>query len=187
MDGLCQAGVMTPSKKFRENIYHRIGIKDPGQEQTAVMSQDKEIQMFRKVIRDSRLFEDPYSNSALKSITGEILHPDLVNFYNTCQKNFENYVSNKKDELLPVFVKMEDEVQYNDINNWTINKISQEIQQSITSLPDEELGLIYQDMFRTDIVKSNKAGDIQFLQELRGLHQMMQAEELPDEFPFVNL
>ena len=32
--------------------------------------------MVRKVNRVSRLFEDPYLNSALKSITGEILHGD---------------------------------------------------------------------------------------------------------------
>lgn len=40
-------------------------------------------------------------------------------------------------DLLPVFVIFDDEIQFNDINNWTITKTDTEILQSICKIQDD--------------------------------------------------
>ena len=43
--------------------------------------------MFCSYIRESDLLENSHEELPLRSIDGEILHPDLVNFYFQCKDN----------------------------------------------------------------------------------------------------
>ena len=61
----------------------------------------------------------------------------LVNLYFTAQKNYHAYLIDDDYDLLPVFVIFDDEIQFNDINNWTITKTDTEILQSICKIQDD--------------------------------------------------
>ena len=60
--------------------------------------------MFRSYITESGLLENPHKELPLISIDGEILHPDLVNFYFQCKDNYLACRSDSECELKPVFV-----------------------------------------------------------------------------------
>ena len=55
----------------------------------------------------------------------------MINFYQTALQNYSKYLLDPNVELEPVFVTYEDETEFNDINNWTIEKIKQKTQQLI--------------------------------------------------------
>ena len=93
-----------------------------------------EIHSVRKLIRESKLLADPNKEILLKSLDGQNLHPSSVNFYFIASENYTLYLSNKDSELQPVFITHADEIQYNDINNWTINQIDKEIEKLISEI-----------------------------------------------------
>ena len=96
-----------------------------------------EIHSVRKLIRESKLLADPNKEILLKSLDGQNLHPSSVNFYFIASENYTLYLSNKDSELQPVFITHADEIQYNDINNWTINQIDKEIEKLISEIKSE--------------------------------------------------
>ena len=91
------------------------------------------------MIRESNLFVEPEAHYLkLTTLDGNMLHPSLVNFYLTSQRNFLSYLSDNDCELEPVFITLEDEKKYNDINNWTIQKIDEELAQRIIKVDNTE-------------------------------------------------
>lgn len=124
-----------PLKKIRESIFNQLNVKDSGNDQSnsVTFSQEREIQMFRAVIRNSSVLENPTDLLPFKSLDGQQLHPDLVNFMCKCKENFENYIMNGKDtELSPLFVTISDEETFNDVKTWTNSKILQECEKLIS-------------------------------------------------------
>ena len=81
--------------------------------------------MFRGMIRQSCVLEDPFKRFPLMGFDGTPLHPNLVNFYNIAKTNYNIYIKENKSELQPVFVTFKDEKEYNEVSNWTIAKIQQ--------------------------------------------------------------
>lgn len=85
-------------------MFQQLNLKDPS-ESSCTLSQRKEIQMFRSIIRQSHVLEKPFEPMPLQSLAGQELHPDLVNFMSTCSENFQNYVEKGKEaDILPLFV-----------------------------------------------------------------------------------
>ena len=61
-------------------MFRQLNLKDPSESETScTLSQLKEIQMFRSVIRQFRVLEKPFEPMPLQSLAGQELHPDLVN------------------------------------------------------------------------------------------------------------
>ena len=107
----------------RISVFKKSNIKDPGNQRSSVFNFVLEIQSVRKVVRESKLLVDPQKESPLQSIDGIKLHPSLVNFFFTASENYSLYITEKESDLKPVFVTYGDEIEYNDINNWTIRQI----------------------------------------------------------------
>ena len=118
-----------------------------------------EIHSVRKLIRESKLLADPNKEILLKSLDGQNLHPSSVNFYFIASENYTLYLSNKDSELQPVFITHADEIQYNDINNWTINQIDKEIEKLISEIKSENE--------RVSKRALHVSSHVSFLQELR--------------------
>ena len=76
--------------------------------------------------------------SPLISFDGTKLHPSLVNFYYTAIDNYKSYLKDSRADLAPVFVTFEDVKSFNDINNWTIDKIDTEIAKLTSTLGSED-------------------------------------------------
>ena len=118
-----------------------------------------EIHSVRKLICESKLLADPDKEIPLKSLEGQNLHPSSVNFYFIASENYTLYLSNKDSELQPVFITHADEIQYNDINNWTINQIDKEIEKLISEIKSENE--------RVSKRALHVSSHVSFLQELR--------------------
>lgn len=58
----------------------------------------------------------------------------MVTFYQRALQNYSKYLLDPNVELEPVFVTYEDKTEFNDINNWTIEKIKQKKQQLIKQM-----------------------------------------------------
>ena len=52
----------------------------------------------------------------------------MVTFYQRALQNYSKYLLDPNVELEPVFVTYEDKTEFNDINNWTIEKMKQKKQ-----------------------------------------------------------
>jgi hypothetical protein len=76
------------------------GLNDPSDEHGSTFNHDKEVQMFRTVIRKSNLLENPHLKESVMSLDWQELHPDLVNFMTVAYQNFYKYVNHGK----PVFI-----------------------------------------------------------------------------------
>lgn len=96
-------------------MFQQLSLKDHYETETScTLSQQKEIQMFRSVIRQSHALEKPFEPTPLQSLAG--LHPDHVNFMSTCSENLQNDVEKVKEaDRLPLFVTYADEEKLNDL------------------------------------------------------------------------
>ena len=152
-------------KENRQKLYERANTKDPSSEESSIFGFDNEIKMFQESIRVSGILEDPFSEIPLCALDGSNLHPDLVNFYIVADENYQKYKNDKNSDLAPVFVTNNDEVAYNDVNNWTIKKIIKETKSLIAQFSNDEADK-YQSLF--DTLKSRKkATYISFFEEIR--------------------
>ena len=150
----------------RKKVLDRLGMQDPNVE-SSIFNFDPEISMFRKVIRESQILDNPYDDEdPLRNIEGGLLHPELVNFYFTAQENYEAYLRNPSSDLSPVFITQEDEEQYNNVKNWTIKKIKSKCGELIQSFLDDDLKEKYSGIMKS-ITKANKGMLISFYEELR--------------------
>lgn len=132
-----------PLKQVTQSVLDNFGLKDPSDEHGSTFNHDKEVQMFRTVIRKSNLLENPHLEESLKSLDGQELHPDLVNCMTVAYQNFYKYVNHGKDaELSPVFIILSDEEVFNDVNSWTNNTIVVETQKLISEFNDESFKCI---------------------------------------------
>ena len=122
----------------RKNLDKRCGLTDPSSNESSVFKFDEEIQMLRLMIRTSCTLQDPYELYQLRSLDGELLHPDLVNFYYTCVENYHHYLEDPSVELAPVFASLEDEINFNDAKNWSNSKIISETELLINQFSDPE-------------------------------------------------
>ena len=118
-----------------------------------------EIHSVWKLIRESKLLADPNKEILLKSLDGQNLHPSSVKFYFIASENYTLYLSNKDSELQPVFITHADDIQYNDIKNWTINQIDKEIEKLISEIKSENE--------RVSKRALHVSSHVSFLQELR--------------------
>jgi hypothetical protein len=84
-------------KQNRKSVFQRLGIRDPGTEQTATFNVELEVQMFRRQLRASKLFEEPFKLEPLVSVEGNVLCPDLVIFYLTLTTYYESYLSDQSN------------------------------------------------------------------------------------------
>lgn len=94
------------------------------------------------------------------------MHPSLVNFYFIAQNNYNAYIFDNNSELQLVFVIFSDEVEFNDIQNWTITNIDDEIKQLISNIKDDDEKKGVQMTFKK--LKGKQNGfRVTFLNELR--------------------
>ena len=88
----------------------------------------------RIAIRKSGILSHPHVEFPLRSTEGNVLYPNLINFYRTALQNYSKYLLYPNVELESVLVICEDETEFNNIDNWTIEKIKQKIQQLIQQM-----------------------------------------------------
>lgn len=161
-------------RKIRESLFHRLDMKDPGNEDTVTLCHDYEIQMLRREIRSSKLFENVYEEGCLKALNGSQIHENLLYFMATANDNLYSYMKNGKDaDLTPIFTTYAEEEAYNDINTWTLKKIKSEIQTVIKSFPDENLECVYMELYKQNVEKQNKRCHIQYLEEVRAAKESL--------------
>ena len=123
-------------------------MNDPSDEHGSTFNHDKEVQMFRTVIRKSNLLENPHLKESVMSLDWQELHPDLVNFMTVAYQNFYKYVNHGKDaELSPVFITLSDEEVFDDVNSWTNNTTVVETQKLISYLQVSDNYMLIYSMF----------------------------------------
>ena len=152
-------------KVNRESVFKKAGIPDPGHVSSSIFNFALEVQSVRKIVRESNLLRDPKVPSPLMSLDGKTLHPTLVNFYTTAISNYHLYLGDVDAELAPIFVTYDDENAFNDVNNWTIDKIDDEISTLIDKLTDEERQKWVLSL--KTIKRKTKVHHVQLLQNLR--------------------
>ena len=68
-------------------VFTKATLKDLGSSKSSIFKFEEEVQMLRNVIRDSGILLNPLEEFPLKSLSGKLLHPTLVNFYFTATEN----------------------------------------------------------------------------------------------------
>ncbi|XP_038068103.1 uncharacterized protein LOC119737671 [Patiria miniata] len=153
-------------QKNRKAVFQRAGFQDPGEQRGSVFNRELEVQAIRKEIRLSGMLKNPYEEIPLKSIEGKLLHQDFVNVYNTALENYDAYKkSPHAPNLQPVFVTSEDEQMYNDMNNWTARKLTEETMKLLEQFSDQDSADMYREM-HSDVAKAAKSVKIQFYQDI---------------------
>ena len=152
-------------KVNRESVFKKAGIPDPASVSSSIFNFALEVQSVRKIVRESNLFRDPEIPSPLMSFDGKMLHPTLVNFYTTAISNYHLYLEDVDAELAPIFVTYDDENAFHDINNWTIDKIDDEISKLVDKQTDEQKQRWVVSL--KTIKRKKKVHHVQLLQNLR--------------------
>ena len=142
-------------QSIRKQLFERLGIKDPAENKSSVFKFDLEVLMFRSMLRESKIFENPYSPLPLRSLSGEFLHPDLVNMYFKATSNYEKYVRDQEAELEIMCITYEDEKLLNDMNTWRVDKIRETIRNAIQSCTDQDVKQKYSEMLKLQKLKSD--------------------------------
>ena len=78
--------------KNRESVFKKAGVTDPSTESSSIFNFDNEVTMLRKEIRKSVILAHPYEEFPLRSLEGNLLHPNLINFYHTAVENYSRYI-----------------------------------------------------------------------------------------------
>lgn len=142
-------------KKLRAKVFESAEIKDPGLEKTLAFNFDDEIQMFRSRIRISGWLDKPMTERSLISITGDALHPDLVNFYFTSREAYDNFKTGKDCQDQQIFITLDDESKFNNVKTWTVKRITSEIHKLI-ELFDNDTSESYKSFFETEVSRGKK-------------------------------
>lgn len=169
-------------KQIRESMFQQLNLKDPSEsESSCTLSQQKEVQMLRSIIRQSHVLEKPFEPMPLQSLAGQELHPDLVNFMSTCSENFQNYVEKGKEaDILPLFVTYADEEKFNDVKTLINSKIIQECDKLVSEFVHETLQAVYIDILK-GMSKSNKTSLIQFYEEVKNIHNAQLISDIAED------
>ena len=114
--------------------FQEAGVTDPATEYSSIFNFGDEVKILRIAIRKSGILSHPHVEFPLRSTEGNVLYPNLINFYRTALQNYSKYLLYPNVELESVLVICEDETEFNNIDNWTIEKIKQKIQQLIQQM-----------------------------------------------------
>ena len=74
--------------KSREEVFKEAGITDPATESSSIFNFENEVTMLRIAIRKSGILSHPYEEFPLRPLEGNLLHPNLINFYRTALQNY---------------------------------------------------------------------------------------------------
>ena len=151
-------------KQNRMNVLGRAGVTDAKhQSQAPIFNFEEEVQNIRADIRQSSMLK-PLEQKPLTSLDGVQLHPELVNMHLTLCSNYNNYKQSSEASLEPIFVTIEDEIAYNDVQAWTKDKIVTKTREFIDDIADVDLGLYYNKML-SDLKKSTRKSELIHLYE----------------------
>lgn len=166
-------------KKIRGCVFQNSHLKDPGLDKTTVFEFDNEIQMFRSKIRLSGLLDEPRIFKPLKSIEGNPLHQDLVNFYFTACDNYAAFKNGEMNTQVPIFVTPEDENNHNNVKNWTIKEIDASILRLIEKFNDTDRANMLKCLFETDLTnkRAKKEEHVSFYVDVKA---ELEAEAVSD-------
>ena len=123
--------------KNRDAVFTKASLKDPGSSESSIFKFEEEVQMLRVVIRDSGILLNPLEEFPLKSLSGKVLHPSLVNFYFIASENYKNFKKDQSYTMEPVFVTYEDESDYLNVKNWTNVRLHDTIKKDIQKLESD--------------------------------------------------
>ena len=123
--------------KNRDAVFTKANLKDPGFSESSIFKFEEEVQMLRVVIRDSGILLNPLEEFHLKSLSGKVLHPSLVNFYFIASENYKNFTKDQSYTMEPVFVTYEDESDYLNVKNWTNMRLHDTIKKNIQKLESD--------------------------------------------------
>ena len=131
---------------------------DPSSEASSIFRFDIEIKMLRIAIRKSGMLSHPYDDHVLRSLDG---NTELVNFYVTAVENYQKYKADFDHELAPVFVTGEEEAAFNDVVNWTIDKIKKKTSVLIEQLSCQDTWQMFTTL-RCNMNRAKKSDYISF-------------------------
>ena len=149
----------------RKLLFDRIGMKDPGAEESSIFIFEEEILSLRVLVRKSGLLSDPYEEKPLRSLEGKELHPDLVDFLMIAQNNYKSYLTDGAAPQ-PIFVDAADEENFNNVDNWTISKIKTETLLLIEKFTDGERSEMFFE-FSKSIANAKKKTLTEFYEEVK--------------------
>ena len=115
-------------------VFTKGSLKDPGSSESSIFKFEEEVQMLCLVIQDSGILLNPLKESPLKSLSGKVLHPTLINFYFIGTENYENFKNGQGYTVEPVFFTYEDESEYLNVKNWTNSRLYDTIKKDIQKL-----------------------------------------------------
>ncbi|CAC5402461.1 unnamed protein product [Mytilus coruscus] len=164
--------------KIRKKVFLNAGLNEPSSDKQA-FNVDNEVQMLRREIRTSKWLEYPQVDSQLRSLSGETLHPGLVNVLHVSRDNYKSYLLKEKAATLePVFITNQDEIDFNDASNWTIIKLNQNIVHTIQEIDDENLSLYYKNYYEKNISSAVKKSHVDFYYEVKGILDGLQTVDV---------
>ena len=120
--------------KNRDAVFAKASLMDLGSSESSIFKFEEEVQMLRVVIRNSGILLNLLEEFPLKSLSGKVLHPALVNFYFTATENYENFKKDQGYKMEPVFVTYENESEYLNVKNWTNARLHDTIKKNIQKL-----------------------------------------------------
>lgn len=151
--------------KIRQKVFENTGVYESSSDR-GMINVSNEVQMFRGEIRKSGWFANPEADVPLVSVTNEELHPELVNVTHNSKSNYVSFLRGNIKDQVPIFITYQDEINFNDANNWTISKLKLEILSLINNIVDEDLTLFYSNHFKKNFTNANKTSHVNLYEEL---------------------
>ena len=118
-------------------MFAKASLMDLGSSESSIFKFEEEVQMLHVVIRNSGILLNLLEEFPLKSLSGKVLHPTLVNFYFTATENYENFKKDQGYKMEPVFVTYENESEYLNVKNWMNARLHDTIKKNIQKLESD--------------------------------------------------
>ena len=124
-----------------EDIFEIGNFPDHRNQQSNIFSFHKEVEMVRKLIRESRLLCEPKEECQFLLLDGTLPYSKLINMYFKASNNYEIYLKNIEKyidfEFDSIYVTVEDETEFSNGNNWTVPMIKKEIESLLDVIGNE--------------------------------------------------
>lgn len=124
-----------------EDIFEIGNFPDHRNQQSNIFSFHKEVEMVRKLIRESRLLCERKEECQFLLLDGTLPYSKLINMYFKASNNYEIYLKNIEKyidfEFDSIYVTVEDETEFSNGNNWTVPMIKKEIESLLYVIGNE--------------------------------------------------
>ena len=169
--------------KFRTNVFSQMGISDPKLKRRNQQRWLKdEVMEFRALLRKQKYLSNPRKERQLVSLSGAQLNQDAINLLRDCREKraryYDAYMQHEKERSVirttvpfqesPVFITMEEKIEYERVENKTVKELKEEIPRIISHIQDDDLREAFLDAWTQEVLgrKIRKKDLITFHNEL---------------------